>query len=164
MSQIRDQRRFLQYRKWQLIGMSQWCRSALCGHPLPALTDNWTQSAASRHTIAPINHTRHSPRSRSYYSFSVPLRVGGELAWAHSKLATFSRWLAVDQVWVEPATSRLQVGYFTTTPLHLLSIWWMWVHSQENLANFIGFSLHVKFRKRFGKSIEEISYCEKTLS
>ena len=30
-----------------------------------------------RHTIAPISHTRPSPRSRSYYSFSVPLRVGG---------------------------------------------------------------------------------------
>ena len=30
----------LQSRKWQLIGMSQWCRSALCGHPLLALTDN----------------------------------------------------------------------------------------------------------------------------
>ena len=28
----------LQSRKWQMIGMSQWCRSALCGHPLPALT------------------------------------------------------------------------------------------------------------------------------
>jgi len=56
----------LQYQKWQLIG-----------HPLPALTDNWTHSAASRHTIAPISHTRPSPRSRSYYSFPVPLRVGG---------------------------------------------------------------------------------------
>ena len=67
----------LQSRKWQLIGMSQWCRSALCGHPLPALTDNWTHSAASRHTIAPISHTRPSPRSRSYYSFPVLLRVGG---------------------------------------------------------------------------------------
>jgi len=66
----------LQSRKWQLIGMSQWCRSALCGHPLPVLTDNWTHSAASRHTIAPISHTRPSPRSRSYYSFPVPLRVG----------------------------------------------------------------------------------------
>ena len=32
----------VQSRKWQLIGMSQWCRSALCGHPLPALTDSWT--------------------------------------------------------------------------------------------------------------------------
>jgi len=53
----------LQSRKWQLIGMSQWCRSALCGHPLPALTDNWTHCAASRHTIAPISHTRPSPHS-----------------------------------------------------------------------------------------------------
>ena len=42
----------LQSWKWQLIGMSQWCRSALCGHPLPALTDNWTHGAASRHTIS----------------------------------------------------------------------------------------------------------------
>jgi len=67
----------LQSRKWQLIGISQWCRSALCGHPLPALTDNWTHGAASRHTIAPISHTRPSPRSCSYYSFPVPLRVGG---------------------------------------------------------------------------------------
>jgi len=40
MSQTRDQQRLLQSRKWQLTGMSQWCRSALCGHPLPALTDN----------------------------------------------------------------------------------------------------------------------------
>ena len=63
--------------KWQLIGMSQWRRSTLCGHPLPALTDNWTHGAASRHTIAPISRTRPSPRSRSYYSFPVPLRVGG---------------------------------------------------------------------------------------
>jgi len=40
----RYQQRFLQSRKWQLmIGVSQWCRSALCGHPLPALTDNWTR-------------------------------------------------------------------------------------------------------------------------
>jgi len=67
----------LQSRKWQLIGMSQCCRSTLCGHPLPSLTDNWTHGAASRHTIAPISHTRPSSRSRSYYSFPVPLRVGG---------------------------------------------------------------------------------------
>ena len=67
----------LQSRKWQLIGMSQWCRSALCGHPLPALTDNWTHGAASRHTVTPISHTRPSPHSRSYYSFPVSLRVGG---------------------------------------------------------------------------------------
>ena len=67
----------LQSRRWQLIGMSQRCRSALCGHPLPALTNDWTHAAASRHTIAPISHTRPSPRSLSYYSFPVQLRVGG---------------------------------------------------------------------------------------
>jgi len=67
----------LQSRKWQLISMSQWCRSALCGHLLPALTDSSTHGTASRHTIAPISHTRPSPHSRSYYSFLVPLRVGG---------------------------------------------------------------------------------------
>ena len=84
----------LQSRKWQLNGMSQWCRSALCGHPLSALTDSWTHGAASRHTIAPISNIRPSPRSRSYYSFPVPLRV-------------------------EPATSRLPVRYstnWTTAP------------------------------------------------
>ena len=62
----------LQSRKWQMISMSQWCRSALCGHPLPALTDNWTHGAASRHTIAQISHTKPSLRSRSYL-FPVPL-------------------------------------------------------------------------------------------
>jgi len=69
----------LQSQKWQLIGMSQWCCSALCGHPMPVLMDNWIHGAASRHTIAiaSISHTRPSPRSRSYYSFPVPLRVGG---------------------------------------------------------------------------------------
>ena len=67
----------LQSRKWQLIGMSQWCRSTLCGHPLPVLTDNWTHGAASRHTIAPISHTRPSHRSHSCYSFPVLLRVAG---------------------------------------------------------------------------------------
>ena len=70
----------LQSRKWQLIGMSQWCHSALCDHPLAALTDNWTHGTAGRHTIAPISHTRPSPRSRSYYSFPVPLR-GRRLSW-----------------------------------------------------------------------------------
>jgi len=79
MSQTRDRQRFTisQVVADSLIGMSQWCRSALCGHPLPALTDNWTHGAASRHTIAPISHTRPAPRSRSYYSFPIPLRVGG---------------------------------------------------------------------------------------
>jgi len=63
----------LQSRKWQLIGMSQWCRSALCGHPLPALTDDWTHGAASRHTIARIRHTRPS----LFLHLVTPL-VGGQ--------------------------------------------------------------------------------------
>jgi len=39
----------------QLIGIGQWYRSALCGHPLPTLTDNWTCGAAKRHTATPIS-------------------------------------------------------------------------------------------------------------
>ena len=38
---------------------------------------NWTHGAASRHIIFPVSHTSPSPRSRSYYSFPVPLWVGG---------------------------------------------------------------------------------------
>ena len=40
----------------------------------PALTDNWTHGAASRHIIALISHSRPSPRSRSYYSTHFPSR------------------------------------------------------------------------------------------
>jgi len=36
-----------------------------CGHPLPALTDIGPAVAASKHTTAPINHTRPSPRKHS---------------------------------------------------------------------------------------------------
>ena len=95
----------LQPRKWRLIGMSQWCRSALCGHPLQALTDNWTHGAASRHTIAPISHTRPSFRSRSYYSFPVLLCFGG------------------CGLGVSRTRSQLRVRYSTTTPLHPLNEW-----------------------------------------
>jgi len=53
MSQTRDQHFTIS--EVQLIGMSQWCHSALCGYPLPALMDNLTHGA-----VAPINHTRPS--------------------------------------------------------------------------------------------------------
>jgi len=46
-----------------------------------------------------------------------------ELAWARSRLATCSRLLAVDWVWVEPATSWLRFQYstnWTTAPTLLL--------------------------------------------
>ena len=36
-----------------------------CGHPLPTLTDIGPAVAASKHTTAPINHTRPSPRKHS---------------------------------------------------------------------------------------------------
>jgi len=54
MSQTRDQQRFTISEvaaDWHEL--MPWCRSALRGHPLPALTDNWTHGVASRHTIAP---------------------------------------------------------------------------------------------------------------
>ena len=41
--------------------------------------------------------------------------VGG---WVHSGLGPCWRLLAVDRVYVEPATSRLRVRYYTTTLLH----------------------------------------------
>ena len=36
-----------------------------CGYPLPAITDIGPAVAASKHTIAPINHARPSPRKHS---------------------------------------------------------------------------------------------------
>ena len=61
MSQTRDQQRFTISEvaaDWHEPMVPQ----RLCGHPLSALTDNWTHGAASRHTIASISHTRPSPR------------------------------------------------------------------------------------------------------
>jgi len=42
-----------------------WCCSIACGHPLPALMDNLTHSAASKHTTAPTSHIRPSPHKHS---------------------------------------------------------------------------------------------------
>ena len=36
-----------------------------CGHPLPSIMDIVLAVAASKHTTAPINHTRPSPRKHS---------------------------------------------------------------------------------------------------
>ena len=76
MSQTRDQQRFTISEvaaDWHEPVVPQ----RIMWPSLPVLTDNWTHGAASRHTIAPISHTRPSPHSRSYYSFPVPLREGG---------------------------------------------------------------------------------------
>jgi len=56
-SQTRDQQRFT-ILEVQLIGMSQWCHSALCGHPLPALMDSCTHGAASRDANPPVSAGR----------------------------------------------------------------------------------------------------------
>ena len=109
----------LQFRKWQLIDMSQWCRRALCGHPSPALTDNLTYTMQLADTPSPQSATLgFHPVAVATTYFPSLWGYEAELAWAHSRLAACSRLLAVDPVWVEPATSRLRVRYATTTPLH----------------------------------------------
>jgi len=131
--------RALQSQKWQLIRMSQWYRSALCGHPSPALTDNLTHGAASRHTIAPISHTRPSPEvHNSWATTHFPSRWGqeAELAWARSRLATCSRLLAVNWMWVEPVTFRLRVQYSTTTTAGWLVAWHSGRTSVSNRRTF----------------------------
>jgi len=66
-----------------------------------------------------------SPQSATLHHVAVatthfPSRWGqeAELAWTHSRLSTSSRLLAVDRLWVEPATSHLQIRYSNTIPLH----------------------------------------------
>jgi len=44
-----------------LIVMSLWYHGTLCSHSLPALMgnfNNWSCSAASRHTTTPVSHAR----------------------------------------------------------------------------------------------------------
>ena len=50
-------------RKWQLIGKSQWCCSANCGHPLHALTYNWTRGM--QRFLAPTIVSPHPPNGIS---------------------------------------------------------------------------------------------------
>jgi len=58
--------RAVQSRKWQLIGKSQWCCSANCGHPIARVNVQLDpRYAASKHTTAPINLTRRSPRKHT---------------------------------------------------------------------------------------------------
>jgi len=53
-------------KKWQLIGKSHWCCSANYGHPIARIKVQLDpRHAASKHTTAPINHTRPSPRKHS---------------------------------------------------------------------------------------------------
>ena len=78
MSQTRDQQRFTISEvaaDWHepIVPQRIMCPSIACANEQL----DCTNGAASRHTIAPISHTRPSPHSHSYYSFPIPLRVGG---------------------------------------------------------------------------------------
>jgi len=39
---------------WQFGMSNTYRRGALCGHPLPAMANNWIHGAAHRHTAVPI--------------------------------------------------------------------------------------------------------------
>ena len=59
------------------LDMSYWYCSTLCDHPLPALT---VGPAVQLAYIPPLQSATPSPHSThyvSYYSFSIPLRIGG---------------------------------------------------------------------------------------
>jgi len=58
---VEPEQRASQSRKWQLIGKSHAVvLRRYAAYPLPALTDIGPAAAASKHTTAPINHTRAS--------------------------------------------------------------------------------------------------------
>jgi len=60
-------------RKWQLIGKSQWCCSANCGHPLHALTYNWTRVMQLANT-PPLQSTTPGLHSVSFHQTSPLVR------------------------------------------------------------------------------------------
>ena len=60
-------------RKWQLIGKSQWCCSANCGHPLHALTYNWTRGMQLANT-PPLQSTAAGLHPVSFHQMAPPVR------------------------------------------------------------------------------------------
>jgi len=60
-------------RKWQLIGKSQWCCSANCGHPLNALTYNWTRGIQLANT-PPLQSTAPGLHPISFHQMAPPVR------------------------------------------------------------------------------------------
>ena len=92
-------------RKWQLIGKSQWCCSANCGHPLHPLTYNWTRSMQLANTpplqsttlgLHPVSIHQTSPSVRgsrhriaAYCSFIDLERMTGWVdlvGWLHTEI------------------------------------------------------------------------------
>ena len=60
-------------RKWQLIGKSQWCCSANCGHPLHALTYNWTRRMQLANT-PPLQSTTPGLHPVSFHQMAPPVQ------------------------------------------------------------------------------------------
>ena len=60
-------------RKWQLIGKSQWCCSANCGHPLHALTYNWTRGMQLANTTPPLQSTAPGFHPISFHQMAPPV-------------------------------------------------------------------------------------------
>ena len=63
-------------RKWQLIGISQWCCSANCSHPLHALTYNWTRGMPHhKHSnTPPLQSTAPGLHPVSIHQMAPPVR------------------------------------------------------------------------------------------
>ena len=55
-------------------------RGALCGHPLPAMANNWNRGAAHRHTTAPISALGLHPVASELLLTSHPAE-GRRLSW-----------------------------------------------------------------------------------
>ena len=64
-----------------------------CGHPLPALTDIGPAVAASKHTTAPINHTRPSPHKHSP-DVTTPTKIADTWLLLTTRLSTSKGWKA----------------------------------------------------------------------
>ena len=74
---------------------ADWYCSTLCSDALCKITDNWTHSAASRHTTTPISNTKPSVRCHSRWATTHFPSCWGEeakLAWTDSKIPVTSLW------------------------------------------------------------------------
>ena len=60
-------------RRWQLIGKSQWCCSANCGHPLHALMYNWTRGMQIANTPLLLSTTP-GLHPVSFHQMAPPVR------------------------------------------------------------------------------------------
>ena len=65
--------RALQSWKWQLVRKSLWCCSANCGHPLHALTYNWTRGMQLANT-PPLQSTTPGLHPVSFHQMAPPVR------------------------------------------------------------------------------------------